>query len=217
MALAADAQEQGRSRAEWLQELAAERVALSDKSIPEPERLERFRVLLQSYVAFSAAAADSVPPVHEIEIPQGVSPALEEFLVERAQLALERAAYQKVVQDRPASERRAALEAWESIVRDRLVILQALATHVAQQSSQKPLPLPAAPTIPTALAPEMQQFLLKRHQLAVAEVREENRIRGLPVESREAARREWRQQRAGQLAELLQAAGSLSPTPSTFR
>ena len=167
---------------------------------PEARRLameafHRKNLGLTEDLRVKAAALAQATPTHEIPmirsipIPDDASPAMEELLVLRAQMANQRAAVLNAT--RGATPEQAALAMRESEKKNQALSesLRQQSLVVAAEARLKPVPVPPPVRIPAGATPELRNAVLQHYARMKQSIEKENEIRSLPQDQQEAARK----------------------------
>jgi hypothetical protein len=179
--------------AAWQQQNASQLAALQQQA--------------QQLAAASAAAwaGQPMPLISEVEVPEGATPEMANFLATRADLS-NRAAqlHNQQTPNAPTvfqQQNGAELQAY-----------QQQAQVIAAQSAPVTMPLPPPLQIPPNATPQMAAFLTARDQIIRSQIQMQNQYANADPATRQAALAQWQQQNAAQLQQLQTLAQNLSTT-----
>ncbi len=133
-----------------------------------------------------------IPMIRQVEIPEAATPAMEELIVQQAQIRNSRAALVNTLRDAAPETRAEAVRQWHDRNQAALLAFQQQAAVVAAESRQKPLSTPPPLRIPDGASPGIQDFLPQRHAHLLQFIEQENAVRRLPPAQQAAARHRLR-------------------------
>ncbi len=217
-ALPVSATDQSAELASFRQEqraLAREKAALVAQGAT-PDQLQTWRTQNATRLAAqrqrakdmaAGTAAHPAPIISEVEIPEGASQEMADFLTTRADLANHRA---QLHNDKTANaeavfheQNGAEIEAQKQRMKD-----------FAAQSAQRPRPVPGPLALPAGAPQPLQAFLTLRHQLLVEEAQVWNQNLAAGPAARNEAVAQWRQQNAAQFQQMQALAKNLKASSS---
>lgn len=149
---------------------------------------------LKARVMARANAAFETPLIWQVEIPENASAAMEESLVQRAQIVNQLATISNAMRAAPPEQKQAVMEEWQEKSQSVLAAFRAQVTQVADEERQKPLPLPPPARIPNDASAKLRNFLTQRDAQIRQSVDFENALRNLTPEQQSSARREHQNQ-----------------------
>jgi hypothetical protein len=176
----------------------------------------------QDLATASAAAAmgQPMPLISEVEVPEGASQTMGDFLVARAGLMNARAqihnqvaaqvAGQNLTPDQIAQIEQTEMAQFQQQQQAALQAQQQRAQTLAQESASQPQPMPPPLVIPPDATPQMAAFLTARDQLMRSQIQMQNQYANADPATRQAAMAQWQQQNAAQLQQLQTLAQNLS-------
>lgn len=170
----------------------------------------------QKMLAMAARQVPVLRPYHtEVEITPGASGAMEEFLMNRAQMQNDRTRIENQVLQASPRLREEALAAWELQNTAAIAAQGELAKQVSNESQLPAIQPPPSPRIPANATPELSSFLATRHALFREQAAMLNGHRNLSPEEREQALENWQAKNSAMLNELQETAAQLSTKPNS--
>ena len=174
----------------------------------------RFTAQQQRAQAISASQpVQPTPYVTDVDIPEGASQTMEDFLKARAELHNLHAQLHNQQLQSGSKIDEAQMEA--AFQKQNAAVLEAQAKRakiLAEESDQQPWPVPPPLTIPAGTSLQMQSFLTLRDQLRREEIQLHNQNLSLSATDREAVIQQWRLQNAGRFQQMQVMAKNLSST-----
>ena len=200
------------------QELFQERVALIAQGATaqqlqawQQQNAGQLAALDQQSQDLAAGQSQALLPLGQTgtPIPVGATPAMQEFLQNRATLA-------KSLTTLPGQSQAAvgngALKQWLQ-QNDALLLRQAvLSRAIAQQGQVAPKTAPPQMPLPANATPQMKAFLTARSQLVWEQIQLRNQYAAATPLVRAAALKQWQQQNGARLAQLKQLAQTIPVT-----
>lgn len=174
----------------------------------------RFESLQRQLKAIGEVATAPLPLVHELQIPDEATQAMEDLLVGSAEL--HNGLARIINQERNASpeERQQAFDAWQHRNASAFEAQQQRVHQVvAAESLPAVPPAPSEPTIPADASPALQGFLMERFALMKAHAKLQKQYRTATPEERERAFEEWHKNNAARLQRLQNCVRQLSAEP----
>jgi len=173
----------------------------------------QFQAAQQVALALSAATPEEpLASITEIEIPDGATQELSDFLTTQGDLYNR---YARLYNQQLASALGGAAgpDATDLFAQQNAAEIQGQqqrADVLAAQSEQQAIPVPPPLSLPVGIGAQMQAFLTLRDQLMRAEIKMHNQYVGSPAAAIDAAEQQWRQQNAASFQQLQQLAQNLS-------
>jgi hypothetical protein len=168
------------------------------------------RIAAQQQRAQAMSAAQPrqpMPYATDVEIPEGASQTMEDFLTARANLQNARAQlHNQQLQGTGTVDETQVDTAFQKQNAAALQAQQQRAQTLAQESDSQPLPVPPPLAIPPGSSPAMQQFLTLRDQLMRGEIEVHNQNLNLSYADRQTAIQHWHQQNVTSFQQLQQLA-----------
>jgi hypothetical protein len=197
---------------ESLRQLMAQGATPAQIEAWHQQNASRIAAQQQRAQAMSAAQPrQPMPYVTHVEIPEGASETMEDFLTARANLQNARAQLHN--QQLQSTGHVDETQVETAFQKQNAAALQAQAQRaqtLAQESDSQPLPVPPPLTIPPGSSPAMQQFLTLRDQLMRGEVQMHNQNLSLSFADRAKALQQWREQNADRFKQLQSFAQNMS-------
>ena len=192
----------------------ARRLAMEAFQKQNQSRTEALRA--KSKAIARARSAPEIPTIQQVAIPANASPAMEELIVQRAQMMNERAKLLNSLRNATPEAKEAELQNWQRKNEPALAALRERVALIAEAKPQEPLPSLPPPRIPNGASAELRSFLVERHAQMQDRMARVNRQRGLGPDSQAPASSPIpAQAHAGEAAAtpLRQVTSQLKPTP----
>lgn len=195
--------------------LAREMMALVESGA-SPQEIEtwheanaaRHQALRDAAIAMAARQTPpELPFIEEIQLPEGASRNMEEFLLQRAVLHNSRVELLNRLHQATEEERQQALETLQSQNEEALEVQRALAVQISEEGFlSEEQEIAADPNIPPDASPELEDFLTKRHALMKEQIALLNQYRSATPEARQQALEDWHENNFSRLNALRKAA-----------
>jgi hypothetical protein len=166
----------------------------------------------QAQVVATSQPAQPIPIVTEVEVPEGASQTMEDFLTERAKLQNAKAQlFNQQLQSSSTVDKEQIEATFQSQNATAIAAQAQRATILSQEGSQQPLPVPPPLTVPAGASAQMKAFLTLRDQLMREHVSLWNQNLSATPAEREASLLQWQQQNASSIQQLQLLAQNLKP------
>lgn len=140
-------------------------------------RAEALRVKAQAIA--EARVAPEIPMVTQVTIPQNATPAMEELMVQRAQMKNERAKLLNSLRNSTAAEKAAAIRNWQEKNQPALSALRDQASQVAAEKEPEHRPPLPPIRIPNGASAELRNSLVERRAQINERIAQVNQRRGM--------------------------------------